>query len=399
MINNILRLRKIVFTHQDYLHGITTINSVGELLYAIIYHYEHPTYPEKEENMSFIKQRIVEMFDAKRTPTFINSHNWGYPVLCQSFALIKTKTELWNMFTVADQKRITQCMKMFLYMWNFGCNEKNRYDSGWGMHGNYFKFANSNYELTNNIMLPFLVSFFNDSADTLEILNSMVMNLNWEEEKAQLQQLGFDNALKFWDGEELILPDGSTCSAKRLITEGGPCVIKSLECGEINYNDKGTGKGVKTPIAYKTKSPYFYDNIPDEIVETVLEKCYSLTCQTQIPIKNTNIICDTANHTTSPYEGQKGMMLEFLSVDKNTRSSLFHCAIDFVLTISLIKSLQLLNIKDITTSENWEQIKVGVEDFLFKYENNYQGYSMGQLEKTNPIEIDLWRDYWEKHYR
>ena len=340
------------------------------------------------------------MFEDKATPTFVNSHNWGYPVLCQSFALIKHKEDLWNLFTSKEQEQITQCMRMFLFMWNFGCNANNWYNSGWGMHGKYNKFSNSNYELTNNILLPFLISFFEDDVNTLDILNSIVLNLDWEKEYKTLIDLGLNNAAEMWNSPEIVAPDESgRCSARRLIEQGGECFIKTVEYGEENYNYKGFGKGVKTLIEYDSRSIWYYDNITEEIVETVLEKCFSKVCTSNIPIPDTSIICGMPNNIISPYEGQQGMMLEFNSTDVHIRSSLFHCSIDFVLSLSACTTLKLLGVKDITLSENWPKIKTGIEDYLFKKENGYQGYSMGRKETYDRINIDLWKNYWETHYR
>lgn len=401
MIQQVLKEnKKIYFAPEDYLHGAAELNHIGNLLYAIIYHYEHSNYPEKETNLNYIKYCVSDLFKNKMTPTFVNSHNWGYSVLCQSFALIKHKNELWNLFTTKEQKQITQCMRMFLFMWNFGCNADNWYNTGWGLHGKYNKFSNSNYELTNNMLLPFLVSFFEDNANTLDILNSIVLNLDWEAERQALINLGFDNAAQIWGNTEIIGPDEkNSCSTRNLIEQGGRCFIKSIEYDEVNYNYKGFGKGVKIPIKYDSRSIFYYDDIAEEVVETVLDKCFSKICTSNVVIPETNIVCGMPNNILSPYEGQPGMMLEFDSTDVHIRSSVFHCSIDFVLSLSACVTLKLLGIKDITLSETWPKIKTGIEDYLFKKEHNYQGYSMGRKENYDSIKIDLWKNYWETHYR
>lgn len=397
MLNYAMSINPIAFSQWDWLKGVNEMKTTSALLYLIAYDYEHEDYPEKEQTLQKIKSKLDVILHHRAEPTFENVHNWGYPLLCQSIALLKNKPDLWNLFNEEEKAELTFFMRMFLYTWNFGCNTENNYHGTWGIHGNFAKGGTPNYMLTNEALLPFLASFF-ECTDTLDPLNQIINDFHWGKEKNYMLSQNFHNSLKAWTATGVTTDTGHKYGgAYTLLTK--PCwlVTEDFEYGMTNYNVRGNGKGIKVPLSYTYKGKEI--ELREGLIDLILQKCFSLPCQTKVVIEESSLECSTENNEVSPFEGQQGMMLEFNSKDFSTRSSLFHCSIDFVLVASTITSLKLLNLIDVTNKEYWNNVKVGMEDYLFKKEHNYRGYSMGQIEKEDPVDITLWKEYWVTHYR
>jgi hypothetical protein len=287
-------------------------------------------------------------------------------------------------------------MRMFTYTWNFGCNKLNAYTGTWGLHGNYWKNCSPNYMFSNELLLPYIISFFSG----IDNVNTLLLNFNYEEEKLFMQEHNFKNCLAAWTRDGVKKENGDAYGSSRaLLTRGVTLVTEDIEFGEKVLNARGSGKGIPTPIAYKVPGMPEFTKLPSELISYTFNKCFSKTCQTSIPVTESSITCTTNTGAISPYEGQYGMMLEFNSTDLNTRSSLFHCSLDFILVTTAITTLKLLNMVDITKEPYWDAVKVGMEDYLFKKENNYIGYSMGRIEPEDPVDITIWKEYWVTHYR
>jgi hypothetical protein len=410
-LNNLLfeaANKSIRFSRFDFKSGLNELESTTILLQLILYHYEHAEYSEKEEVKVAIKKLLDDVLYNGYEPAFDNSHNWGYSLLCESFALIKHKEDLWSMFNAEDQARITLLMKMFALMWNFGCNAGNRYNTGIGLNGNYGKDSGPNYRLTNNILIPYIAKFFGD-------LHQVNLFFQYEADYDviinQLKAFKFRNAYITWTRPGIEFPDGTVApGAKELyntrehVGSGEPAISAYSRDLHGNIVYLGQGHGCRQCYHYLPyKSTVQVDRTSYEgVINDVLDDCFNGgNVVSKVYIEDEDEWCRMLDDAISPYEGQAGMMKEFNIPDDGMgqRSSIFHCEIDFNLVCACLATFKYLEIAQLVDLPMWDQIKTGMSDFLFKYEHSYQGYSMGRFEpdsQTSQLSATtaIWSGYW-----
>lgn len=398
-----------LFSSNDYLRGSTELNSTAALLYLIIYDYEQEdSYEDHEEVQSAIYTKLSNVISGCKEPAFDNSHCWGYSPLCASIALIKNKESLWDLFNIEEQARLTQCMKMFLYMWNWGCNKHNNFRTGAGLHGNFTKANSVNYMLTNNVLITFCRHFFGDLSNTSATphinCNNILTTADYDAEIAKLREFNFMNAYTTWTRPEQPITDEITqWSTRDLFIDGKnrtKLFIPNIQFEVVNPAYAGYGRGVKINISYwnPTKPEVPLINVPIGLINDILDYCFNQRVISSVIIEDFNFTAKCKNDAVSPYENQEGMMEEFnLNFDgAGRRSSLFHCDIDFVLVSCLMAAWKHLGIYDIMSTDRASKIAVGMNDYLFKKMNNYEGFSLGYPEKPgNSIDISIWKHYWE----
>ena len=146
----------------------------------------------------------------------------------------------------------------------------------------------------------------------------------------------------------------------------------------------GSGVGVKTRYTY---NGYRLDQ-PDKILRSLFEHNYSggtvKSSATTGSFFNKQTVAYIDGNLTSPYEGQKGMMLEFNSDDGGgIRSSAEYCMHDFIMVVAILMVTEELDIYDPTDASNLDVFRlvwVGNQDFMYKYEMGYMSYSNGKSE-------------------
>ena len=400
----------IKFYPDDYLHGYFELNKLGKILSLIVYDYEQgENYESCQLVRSLIKNLLNYVINCGFEPTFDNCHNWGYPTLCQSFALIKNKEALWNLFTQDEQNRITCLMKMFALMWNFGCNKYNSYRSGIGLHGNYKKNLNPNYMLSNEAIILYCTCFFGD----IKKVSSIMMNTKYDDLIEELKAYGFNNAYKTWTTDGVILPDGTKSAGARELFGDLKTrretknywvhMYRKDKEGNILY--LGKGKGCCLPFYYDKRDAKLkdYTSYPTLVYEKIINKCFNGgICKDSIAIDTEeNFSTHIVDGTSSPYNGLEGMMTEFNNKDwGGTRSSIFHCEIDFYLIVMMIESLKLLGINILNETEVKSKVLTGMNDFLYKKERGYIGYCLGKIENTNRnFKLEKWIEHWRDNYQ
>ena len=385
----------------DTLHdqGLHSLNTVSHLLFLICHEYNRY---EKQPVMQYddipaVQAKIVEMVEpyirGGHEPDFNLGPNWWAGMLCECFALIKHSSALWNLFDDDAHERIIQLMKMYAYMWNFGCNEENSYSTGWGLKGNYGKWRGPNYRLCNNVLILFIADFFGG----IEEVNALFESFDYKQELLNLQKFEFKNAIKAWMTPSMVDNEGNTIpGAQSLLIKGGDAYIRDAHYNMVNYYKRGTGKGVKIPYKYQDTFPY-------GIIHSVYNNCFSGgSCVSSVDIEN-GYSCGIADGTISSVEGKDGMMLEFNLADDGLgrRSSLMHCATDFYLASSMAVACWFLRISKLEVYKGYEKIQTGVTDFLYKLRHGYNGWSLGMEEKNFfviPSGLILWGNYWADHY-
>ena len=400
----------IQFQRFDYYTGAEELNATSNVLQLILYDYNHEDYEEKNAVRNAIKQGLYLVLHKNGAPAFDNSHNWGYSLLCESIALIKYKTELWNLFSQDEQVKLTLIMKMFALMWNFGCNAYNGFATGIGLHGNYGKDSGPNYRLTNNMLMPYIASFFGS-------LHNVNLFFEYEADYdyiiAELKKHGFKNAYYNWTTPARTLSNGINAPGARELYNtrenyiaGGPHVTAYTEDVRGNCLYLGHGIGCRACYHYR---PYqstieVSHTHYQDLIDDVLLDCFSGgEVISLVYIEDEDDYCQMDYDELSPYEGQEGMMKEFNIPDDSMgqRSSIFHCELDFSLVTASLATLKMLDILEPTSLPYWDKIQVGMNDFLFKKEHNYRGYSMGNFEDyiNHSLPTELWKEYWNNNLR
>ncbi len=372
-----------LLVHEEHARGD------GALLPRIIAHY---TNPFGEEN--------APQFDARCL--------WNYCPLSASIALAKATSHIWEALDEGLREKLTFAMEMFLYLESFATSDDNAYRTGPSLNGNYFKTWNPNYRLANVPCIIFSTHFFGDGdmQKGSAIANRMLHAFNEEkynEVIGRLKEYKWNNAYATWTTEAKQHADGTFgTDAKTILLYGGPTYAYNTPHTEI-IKEAGEGLGVTNG-----GRDYFYHEIPlsspVKIVEDLLYFNYSGG-----PVKSDHhydvnrdgdaeLIAWILDHSTSPYQGQMGMMKEFAS---GNRSSTGYCWHDFQLTTVLILATNALGICDVKeNAELWQLITVGNEDFFYKNERGYQGFatgSYGTSTKTH-AETDEGKPYFALKY-
>jgi hypothetical protein len=235
------------------------------------------------------------------------------------------------------------------------------------------------------------------------------------------QKYGWRRAFITWTSEGVTTSDGSLKgnSAKELLLFGGPAVGEDTPLDSDLKVPLGNGVGVAN-----NGQDYLYKGYrlteADGIIRSLLMYNYGTgdlektneTKSTFLEVKSDHwydtdkdgvkeCIAWIANESESPYQGRYGMMKEFASGD---RSSASYCSHDFLLTTSLLYTCKVLGIYDITTDTYVdrngisirEAVIVGNEDFLYKNEIGYQGYTAGSYGIATPMHSE--QDEYKESY-
>lgn len=378
------------------LKGFSGFDSWSQILFQITYEYLHlnypDEYPEKIDNKSSIYQSISRLINKNCEPSFSLGPYWQYAPICQSLVLISQCPALYEMFSDLEKQKIHQLMKMFAYNWNLGCNTENNYGTGVDRTGNYGKWRGPNYRLANIGLIFPIMQYFGGE----EKLNQLFLSYDYDTEMKQLRQFNFRNCLRAWSTETIYSNDGKrVLGAKELTMNGGTAYIQSNNYGIINTYWRGEGKGVRTPYAFKDKYPY-------GIIHFLYNNCfYGGVCKTNI--NTPNFISGTLDGTTSPFEGEEGMMLEFnLENDgQGIRTSLFYTSVDFLLIVQLATFLELTKISKLKDYKNLRKVWIGMEDYIYKKEHGYKGFRLGHEDIFRPVRmfgLEAWIEYWKTFY-
>lgn len=398
------------FSLADHNSGIKELDACMNLLHLVVYDYKHENYSEKNEVHTYIKNAILNVLIGRNCPAFDNGHNWGYPILAQVCTLIRKKDDLWDLFNRKEKEKISLMMKMFAFMWNFGCNKFNNYRTGIGLHGNYVKTNSPNYVLANNILIIWCIEFF---GGRLQDVSRMFVEITYDELIEQLEYYDFRNAYITWTTEGFTRSDGSkTPGARELFgtleerREHGyqtEAFVYDYQNRQLYY--AGWGKGCTLPYYYEGHPANDWYSYPDYLYNQVFNLTFSGgECRSIIHIDSEeDYSAHIVDGTISPYEGLEGMMKEFNIADDGLgqRSSLFHCEIDFNIVCASLVCLKLVKGLNLNDFEDAEKIRVGMNDFIYKFEHGYNGYCLGKIEDekrninlTNDT-IKLWNEYLE----
>ena len=344
---------------------------------------------ERMKGDGALLDKITEHFRSttapEQAPSFDAICIWNYCPYSASIALAKATPYIWNSFDEELRERLTFTMEMYAYLESFATSDYNSYSTGPGLTGNYHKDWNPNYRLANVPVILFVTHFFGDGdmkvgAERTNAILHGYTEEKYEEMVARLKAYGWDRALKVWCAPAMQHEDGTYgTDAKTVTLYGG-------ETYALDYTHSYVAKEVGTGLGVTNGgNDYLYHEHPlyeaGAIVEDLLRFNYSGG-----PVKSDHhydvnrdgeaeLVAWILDHSTSPYQGQMGMMKEFAS---GNRSSTGYCSHDFQLTTILILASEALGFYQAKADEElWNIITVGNGDFLYKNEIGYQGFATG----------------------
>ena len=387
-----LIMNRVSTSDMEYDSELNLVDRYSELVVLISYLQEFDKAQQKS-----ICNKIFETvrYAIAHCPNFVLGPYWSYAPLCQSIALIRANSALWKEFTDVEKKQLYQIMKMFAYNWNLGCNTQNNYGTGVDLRGNYGKWRGPNYRLANIGLIFPLVSFFG----SIENLNSLFLSYDYASEMQKLKELSLNNAYDTWTKcKTFTTSEGKrVLGAEDLTTNGGTAYIRANCNGLVNTFWRGEGKGVKIPFEFKDSYPY-------GIIHFLYNNCFDGgPCLSSVKIADRDFTAHVADGTTTPFENEEGMMLEFNLANDGvtTRSSLFYCTIDFLLVMGLAITLEKLNISKLKDYRQFKKVWTGIEDYIYKEEHGYIGYKLGISEDFPCVfsVLPLYKEYWKNIYR
>ena len=344
---------------------------------------------ERTKGDGALVDKIAEHFRSatapEQAPSFDAICLWNDCPYSASIALAKATPHLWNAFDEELRARLTFTMEMYAYLESFATSDYNSYSTGPGLTGNYHKGWNPNYRLANVPVILFATHFFGDGDMKVGAarVNELLHGYNeekYDEMVGRLKAYGWDRALNVWCAPAMQHEDGTFgTDAKTVTLYGGETYALDYTHSYVK-KEVGTGLGVTNG-----GNDYLYHEHPlyeaGAIVEDLLRFNYSggaVKSDHHYDVDRdgeAELVAWILDRSTSPYQGQMGMMKEFAS---GNRSSTGYCSHDFQLTTVLILASRALGICDVKENADlWAQITVGNEDFFYKNERGYQGYATG----------------------
>ncbi|MBR2611903.1 MAG: hypothetical protein IKC72_02430 [Clostridia bacterium] len=409
-----------------------------------------------------IAQRVVEhmtsLVTKDQAPPIDAGTNWANNPMIAGIAFARVTPTIWNIVPPDIQMRINTLMCAMIYLESFATSDYNQYKTGPGMYGNFSKDWNPNYRLGNVPIMVYATYFFGvgDMEKGAEIVNTYIKGFDetaYTDLVNTFQKYGWRRAFKRWTTEGRTSTDGKNVvglSAKELLINGGQAVGEDTSTASDLLVALGTGTGVanRDPKTKKGRD-YLYKTFslyePEKIVQHLLNYNYGAVSFIPNSYEATEYRTVVSNHfydidkdgtkdlvawilddTSSPYEGEEGMMTEFAS---GNRSSTGYCTHDFILTTVLISATANMELYttdengirvaktnedgssvylfDVTAPENadiFHRIQIGNEDLIYKLVHGYQCYATGSYGVSSKTEREgssweylitktMWRTY------
>ncbi len=330
---------------------------------------------------------------------------WANPTFAYTVAIAKKTPTVWSQLTQDEIDRYDCIMRTYAVSINYAANEKNHFLTGPELKGNYNKCWNPNYQSSNLLQIIACVSYFGSA----EAVNEILVSFDYDKYIADFRAYHFDNLLANWtDGDA----QNGAGFVKRLMEEGS----EALTYLDANGDEKtgGHGVGARLPFVYAPK--YGGADIPladvSALFNTQLKVLYADKCQSSIPCTSaltgeTKNAC-IADGKISPFEGEIGMMHEYLSGDaKGSRSDADYCTHNFAIMVSATAAMIALEMWDPEAEEHavWHApMHVGNEDHIFRITEGYWSFSHGKLrdkpfvDDPNTVSVfgmtkAIWREF------
>lgn len=370
------------------------------LLYLLIEEHDRPV-------SGVVRDRICEhlrnLISGGNEPMFTAGPFWHYATVSLLIAVAKKTPSVWDALTEGEKERLDLVMSCFAVATAFVSADGNAYKTGASLTGNHAKSWNPNHRMAMTLPIIGATSYF--GADRV---NAILTGFDYDTYLAKFREYGFTRAIYCWTTEGIVLPDGTKAnSAKELLMNGGDAYLSVEDRGSISNHfplcqPLGTGVGVR--------HVFTYHGIPLTEPERILEDLYAFNYSGGKVISDTagmprgtdeagNPLAYILDHSKSPYEGEDGMMKEFISNDGGgIRSTTSYCTHDFMLVVQSLAAVRALGMyRPDSDSDLFRKMWVGNTDFLYKNAIGYHGYSIGKgYDKSDRDYPDYlpWRAWW-----
>lgn len=333
---------------------------------------------------SLVRNRLLEQFRSLLTPGREPNANgslsgWTHGSIAHAFLLAKNTPSVWSRLSEREKEKINWLMKAMAVAGHFCFDDGNDFRTGLGNEGNFYKLSNPNY--SEGYVGCVIAASLYFGADHL---NAIFKEFSFAEYINQFSpaNLNFPNILSRWNSFDWapILENGGQ--------DGRGGKGEGVR-NEFTYQ----GIGLDDPFGIFKKladimygAGYFYGNNPWTQSPLVIDG---------LSVKDV-VYSQTINNGTSPYLGQAGMCYEFHSSDgfgTNTRprSHINYVSDGWGNSVCTRASLEVLGYwkgHPDSLAKVESHMFVGSEDFLFKAQKGFRGYSSGK-PKGDVFEADL----------
>lgn len=314
-----------------------------------------------------VADRAVEMIrDLIVNPPSCRGGIWGWfdGRYANGLLLARRTPAVWDQLTAPERERVDWLMRGFAIAGHFCMDDGNDYHQMVDGDGNFQKTWNPNH-IEGYVAAVIAASLYFGPDE----LNEIFRSFDFDTYITKYRGLNFDNIANCWTR----LPE-----TKALMMTGGD----SVSSGVVNPGlggYEGHGLGVRNDFTYKGEP---LDN-PFGIYRQLALVMYRYDVVSSIENPGgpeIKIIGEATGATTSPWEGQFGMMAEFNSGDANgVRSDAHYCWDGLMNSLPTRATLQALGVwPAVAESQDIaDRMNVGVNDFEFKVTEVYQGFSKG----------------------
>lgn len=369
-----------------------------------------------------IRDRLLEQIDALcgegRAPDFDAWCNWSYSIITATIAIVRDTPTVWDVLSSSQKSRLDTMMEAYAYLGSVATSDYNYYHTGPALRGNYYKTWNPNYRLANVPNIVFCCYYFGagDMEAGADYVNERIRTFNEERYYTMLRRFdanGWDGAYRCWSTEGIVAGDGrpSSSTAKQMLVYGGT-ITHTTNDGKGLQSSSGVGinNGGRDYVytGYLNTPFTLYEG--EKILEDLIYYNYAggkVTSEHYADGNSDGVIEKVAwivDGSTSPYQGQMGMMTELAS---GVRSSTSYCSDDFTMVVAILTASSILPryevegtkrtvktdafgnremLYDYTkNAELWQMIQVGNEDFLYKFVTGYSSYAHGSYGVSSSI--------------
>ena len=281
---------------------------------------------------------------------------------------------MWNALTATERDKIDWLMRAMAVAGHWCFDDDNDFKTGLRNDGGFRKTFNPNFREPYVGVVLAASLYFGANA-----LNSAFTNFNYDTYLAAFTNHGFSNVLNAW---QTFVTNTPAHTWKALLENGGT----------DDYG--GTGAGVR--------SAFTYQGVPLTNPMGIFRKLTEYTYGPPV-IDGLGTNSFTLNGGSSPYLGQKGMLLEFNAADGNgPRSDANYAWLGWNCNLTTAATLMALGLwqngYDNAVVQNL--MEVGSEDLLYKLSAGFHSFALGVFSTNytdatqNPKGYNFDRDLW-----
>lgn len=332
-----------------------------------------------------------------KEPCVDYAHYWSYVPLTCAIALAKKTDSIWSEFTAKEVEKFDFLMTCFAVISNLIANDNNRYETTLMRRAAVNKKWNPNFKIS--FVTPIIACGVYFGSD--DIIDSLLMNFDYDSAIAKMKEYGFINMLKVWSEADYNHNGTIVPGAKKMIEEAGKAYLLQESMGMINVYSAGQGLGAKIPFLYQDCRATDIN-----IVNYLLTDCYSGgEIFSAIDYDGDGINeAEIKDGSVSPYEGQDGLMKEFKAFDKSgLRSDAYYCELDFIMITALLGMLKQVGLyNEFAEFSLYTKVYTGNADLFYKLKAGYICHSNGHqhtIIANNFCGYMYMKAYWDEYFK